>query len=92
MKDKQIDIRSASFRAVHSTPGHVTYGVWVNGGKCGDLVVRQEERVAFEQMMQRGGFAPGYIPVNPEAFGKLNVSNPNFLSEELASFQASQKR
>lgn len=89
--DKQIDIRSASFRMIRSTPGHATYGVWVNGGKCGDLVVRQEERVAFEEMMQRGGFSPGYLPVNPEPFGRLNVSNPNFLTEELASYEASQK-
>ena len=54
--DKQIDVRSASFRVVHATPGHITYGVWINGGKCGDLVVRLEERIAFEIMMQRGGF------------------------------------
>jgi hypothetical protein len=56
MKDRQIDIRTASFRVVHETPGHVTYGVWVNGGKCGDLVVRQEEDTAFRLMMVRGGF------------------------------------
>lgn len=53
---RQIDIRSASFRVVSDTPGHATYGVWVNGGKCGDLTVRQEERVAFELMMERAGF------------------------------------
>lgn len=49
-------IRTASFRIMHSTPGHATYGVWVNGGKCGDLVVRQDGREAFEAMMQTGGF------------------------------------
>ena len=49
-------IRTASFRIMHSTPGHATYGVWVNGGKCGHLVVRQDEREAFESMMQIGGF------------------------------------
>lgn len=49
-------IRTASFRIVRSTPGHATYGVWVNGGKSGDLVVRQDEREAFEVMMQHGGF------------------------------------
>jgi len=54
--DKQVDIRTASFRVMHETPGHVTYGVWANGAKCGDLVVRQEERVAFQAMMERGGF------------------------------------
>lgn len=58
-KAKQIDLRSASFRVLHDTPGHATYGVWVNGGKCGDLTVRQEERVAFEIMMERGGFERG---------------------------------
>ena len=56
MSDKQIDIRTASFRAVHATPGHVTYGVWVNGGKCGDLVVRVNECTAFEIMLRRAGF------------------------------------
>lgn len=50
-------IRTASFRVIRSTPGHATYGVWVNGGKCGDLVVRHGEREAFEVMMQHGGFA-----------------------------------
>jgi len=54
--DKQLDIVRATFRVVHSTPGHATYGVWINGGKCGDLVVRQSERVAFEIMLTRGGF------------------------------------
>ena len=56
MPDKQVDIRSASFRVLHETPGHVTYGVWINGGKCGDLVVRQEERIGFQEMMERAGF------------------------------------
>jgi hypothetical protein len=54
---RQEDIRRATFRVLHETPGHVTFGVWVNGGKCGDLTVRQTERVAFAQMMIVGGFA-----------------------------------
>lgn len=49
----QVDIRRATFREVHRSPGHVTFGVWVNGGKCGDLVVRVEEEVAFRQLMAR---------------------------------------
>lgn len=57
-------IRTSSFRIVRSTPGHATYGVWVNGGKCGDLVVRQDEREGFESMMQQGGFA--YVEAAPE--------------------------
>jgi hypothetical protein len=52
----QIDIKTASYRVLHTTPGHITYGVWINGGKCGDLVVRVDEQIAFEQMMGRGGF------------------------------------
>lgn len=56
MSDKQVDIRSASFRVVQATPGHITYGVWVNGGKSGNLVVRVEESVGFEIMMKRAGF------------------------------------
>ncbi len=55
--EKQTDVQSASFRIIHATPGHVTYGVWINNGKCGDLTVRLSERIAFEIMMQRGGFA-----------------------------------
>lgn len=50
---KQIDIKKATFRRLHQSPGHSTYGVWVNGGKCGDLVVRNDESIAFEQLMRR---------------------------------------
>jgi hypothetical protein len=57
--EKQVDARTASFRMMDETPGHIRYGVWINGGKCGDLTVRQEERVAFESMMERGGFNRG---------------------------------
>ena len=56
MPDKQVDIRSASFRVLYSTSMHVTYGVWINGASCGDLIVMQEERIAFQEMMGRGGF------------------------------------
>lgn len=66
---KQVDIRTASFRVMHDTPGHATYGVWVNGGKCGDLTVRQEERVAFEEMMLRAGFLFSGLFADP----KLNT-------------------
>lgn len=54
-EEKQVDVRG-SFRVMHETPGHVTYGVWVNGGKAGELVVRQSERAGFALMMDRGGF------------------------------------
>lgn len=54
--EKQAAIETASFRVLHSSPGHVTYGVWVNGGKCGELVVRVSEHVAFEQRMKIAGF------------------------------------
>lgn len=54
--EKQVEIRSASYRVLDETPGHVRYGVWINGGKCGDLTVRQEEVAGFEGMMRRGGF------------------------------------
>lgn len=53
---KQIDIKRATYRIVHETPAHITYGVWANGGKCGDLTVRQEEKVAFETLLNQGGF------------------------------------
>ena len=67
---KQVDIRSASYRVLDSTPGHVRYGVWVNGGKFGNLTVRQEERVGFQEMMDRAGFrfdpdASPYFPDGP---------------------------
>lgn len=54
----QIDIKSASFRVLRESPAHVVYGVWINGGKCGDLTVRVEEVAAFDAMMRRGGFSP----------------------------------
>lgn len=56
MTTKQVDIKTSSFRIVHETPGHVTYGIWINGGKAGDLTVRQNERVAFTHMLTRAGF------------------------------------
>jgi hypothetical protein len=52
----QIDIRSASFRVLQNTSAHVTFGIWINGGKCGNLTVRQEEYVGFQTMMRRAGF------------------------------------
>lgn len=56
MSEQQVDIRSASYRILRESPGHVVYGIWVNGAKCGDLTVRQQESVGFEQMMRRAGF------------------------------------
>lgn len=56
MPETHADIRSASFRIVHASPGHITYGVWINGAKCGDLVVRLAERLGFEIMMENAGF------------------------------------
>jgi hypothetical protein len=53
---QQIDIKTASFRIQHLTPGHVTYGIWINGAKCGNLTVRAEEQVAFETKMGNAGF------------------------------------
>lgn len=54
--DRQVNIRSASYRIMDETPGHVRFGVWINGGKCGDLTVRQEESVGFREMLDRAGF------------------------------------
>lgn len=54
--DRQVDIRTASYRILDETPGHVRFGVWINGGKCGDLTVRQEESVGFREMLDRAGF------------------------------------
>lgn len=62
--ERQVDIRSASYRILDDTPGHVRYGVWINGGKCGDLTVRQEERAGFDAMMDRAGFR--FIGAFPE--------------------------
>lgn len=55
-KAKQIDIKRATFRVVHESPGHTIFGVWVNGGKSGDLTVGNNEVVAFREMMSRAGF------------------------------------
>lgn len=59
---KAVDVITSSFRRIRETPGHVTYGVWVNGGKCGDLVLRQSEAGAFEERMQRAGFFLSTLP------------------------------
>ena len=50
------EFKSASFRLTNLTPRHATYGVWINGGKSGNLVVTVDERDPFERMMQRAGF------------------------------------
>lgn len=50
------EFKSASFHKLHQSPGHATYGVWINGGKSGDLVVTIEEADPFERMMKRAGF------------------------------------
>lgn len=47
---------TATFRIMHESPGHVTYGFWLNGGKCGDLIVRVAERDFFVKLMERGGW------------------------------------
>jgi hypothetical protein len=62
MAHKQVDIRRATYRLLARTPGHCTYGVWINAAKCGNLVVRREEEVGFNEMMRRGGFVEMVIP------------------------------
>lgn len=57
-----VALLTASFRPLRETPGHITYGVWFNGGKCGDLVLRQNEARAFEEAMQRAGFFLASVP------------------------------
>ena len=59
MSEKQVEVRG-SYRILHETPGHTTYGVWINGGKSGDLTVRREEHAGFTALMSRAGFK--YIP------------------------------
>lgn len=49
-------IKTATFRVVHESPGHITYVFWVNGAKCGDLVVGVDQRYEFESMMLTGGW------------------------------------
>ena len=56
VEPQQVDIMSASFRLLHSTPGHSTYGVWINGGKCGDLTVRVGEQAGLVQKLKLAGF------------------------------------
>lgn len=54
----QEDIKTASHRVVNRTPGHVTFGVWVDGGKAGDLVVGVEHEIAMRHLLTSGGFLP----------------------------------
>lgn len=60
--EKQIDITRATFRMLKISPGHVTYGIWINGGKSGELVVSVSEVHALETMLLRGGFAATHVP------------------------------
>ena len=53
MSEKQVDIDTSSWRITCQTPGHTDYGIWINGGKCGDLTVRNNEIIAFEQLLIR---------------------------------------
>jgi hypothetical protein len=67
---KQVEIRSASFRLLHRTPGHATYGVWINGGKCGNLVVRLEEEHGLCSLLSLGGFQ--HFPDQPTTLADIN--------------------
>ena len=74
-----ISIRTASFRILHSTPGHATYGVWVNGGKCGALVVRQEDlrgtRFAqWKLRLQFGGWTYTDVQYDPAGYKALIIA------------------
>lgn len=51
--EKQVDIKRATFREVRRSPGHIDFGVWINGGKAGELTVRTNEEVAFRELMRR---------------------------------------
>lgn len=53
---QQVDIRRATYRVMHQGPGHTTYGFWVNGGKAGELTVRNEEVVGFQQLISHWTF------------------------------------
>lgn len=68
---KQIDIEG-SFRILRATPGHITYGIWINHGKAGDLTVRREEYVEFERRMENAGFT--LLP-NIGSFDQVYVEN-----------------
>lgn len=52
---KQVDVRG-TFRILHRTPGHITLGFWINGGKAGDLTIRVEEEAGLFYMLSKGGF------------------------------------
>jgi len=61
---EQIEIKRATYRCTHASPGHLTFGVWINGGKSGELVVGLSEERAFHQMMERAGIS--YTKLTPE--------------------------
>jgi hypothetical protein len=56
MTELHSSIKKATMRSLCITPGHCTYGIWINGGKCGDLTLRVEEMLGFERMMRDAGF------------------------------------
>ena len=51
-----VIVTRITYRLLRDTPGHATFGIWINGAKSGDLTVRQNERASFERWMQWAGF------------------------------------
>lgn len=64
--------------------------IWSDlGAPCGDCGAPESDHEANYYCPEYR--APKHLKVDPEPFGKLNVPNPDFLHEELASYEASLK-
>ena len=69
---RNLDIRTSSFRVVHKTPSHTTFGIWINGAKSGDLVARNEEADALRLKLKRGGFTEMVLLEDPLNTGAVS--------------------
>lgn len=79
---KNISIQKASFHLLYDTPGHSTFGIWVNGGKCGDLTVRREEATALRERLLLAGFIDLSTPTAEGATRRQVYTKGNWITTE----------
>lgn len=67
------------------TPSHCTIGVFVNGALAGELVLRQDEVVAFQQIVSFGCFATmdSFLSTgNPDPPGTVTCEQPERVGQD----------
>ena len=41
MNEVQVNIERATYGILRETPGHISFNIWINGAKSGELTIRQ---------------------------------------------------